>query len=160
MDSQRSLTAPVDDRVIHVIIRLPVSPREAFDWFCLDEHLQAWLAPVTRVEATPGGAYELYWNPNDPKVDSTIGCRITVFQPGEVLGFQWRSPRQFKALANAADPLTHVLVAFSAEHGSTRVHLVHTGWRSDPDWEAAAAWQEQAWRKAFKALDAAVAASS
>ncbi|MEJ2514964.1 MAG: SRPBCC domain-containing protein [Gammaproteobacteria bacterium] len=159
MNPRRSLTAPVEDRVLHLAAELPVPPGDAFEWFCLEERLQEWLVPQARVEPRTGGAYELFWAPEDPENDSTIGCRITVFQPGEVLGFQWRSPRQFKPFANGADPLTHVLASFAAQHGGARIHLVHTGWRSGPEWEAAAAWQELAWRKALRALAAAVSGS-
>lgn len=64
-----------------------------------------------------------------------------------------RSAKQFKSFANTADPLTHVVVLFVAEGRSTRVHLVHSGWRSSPEWEEARLWQERAWAGALKQLE-------
>jgi hypothetical protein len=73
--------------------------------------------------------------------------------PGQLLAFQWRSPMQFKSFANTADPLTHVVVTVVAEGSGARVHLVHSGWHSSPEWEEARAWQEMAWTGAFKELE-------
>jgi hypothetical protein len=35
----------------------------------------------------------------------------------------------------------------------TDVHLIHSGWRSTPDWEAARQWFEVSWRGAFTELE-------
>jgi hypothetical protein len=55
-----------------------------------------------------------------------------------------------------ADPLTHVTVSFaSCDDGSepcTEVHLVHSGWRSSPEWEEARQWFERAWSNVFEEL--------
>jgi hypothetical protein len=79
-----------------------------------------------------------------------IGCRVTAIASGQFIAFQWRSPKQFKSLANAADPLTHVVVMFSANQGGTRVHVVHSGWPSSPEWEEARLWQEKAGSESYK----------
>ena len=152
MSSSRSLIATVDDTVIVKTASLPISPTRAFDLFCREASLAAWLCHRAVVGAGVGGLYELFWDPADPENDSTIGCRITAYEPGRVLGFQWRSPRQFKSFANAADPLTHVVVTLHATDEGTQVTLVHTGWRSSDDWRQAAAWQDRAWDFAFAAL--------
>lgn len=107
------------------------------------------IQPVRRA----GGAYELFWAPDDPHNDSTIGCRISALDPGRLLAFQWRSPRQFKSFANAADPLTHVFVVFHGHERDTVITLLHSGWRSTPEWVQAAQWQSAAWDYAFKALN-------
>jgi hypothetical protein len=33
------------------------------------------------------------------------------------------------------------------------VHLIHSGWRSTPEWEEARRWQDQAWDQAFERLE-------
>ena len=145
--------APVTDRVVVVSASLPVPPERAFRYFTENELLESWLTAVADVEARPGGKYELFWQPDDRENDSTIGCRVTAVVPGELIAFQWRSPKQFKAFANDADPLTHVTVAFVPQGSGTSVHLVHSGWRSSEPWEEARQWQERAWTVAFRALE-------
>lgn len=152
MASIRSQVATVDDIVIVKTASLPIAPNLAFDLFCREASLAAWLCHRAVVGTGVGGPYELFWDPSDPENDSTIGCRITAYESGRVLGFQWRSPRQFKSFANAADPLTHVVVTLHANAEGAHVTLVHTGWRSSGDWRQAAAWQDKAWDFAFAAL--------
>lgn len=133
-------------------MELTSSPREAFAYFIRPELLTAWLTPAAEVDPRVGGRYELFWRPDDREVDSTIGCRITALAEGQLIAFQWRSPRQFRSFANTADPLTHAVVTFHGTPTGTRVHLVHTGWRSSPEWDEARRWQERAWEVAFQAL--------
>jgi uncharacterized protein YndB with AHSA1/START domain len=153
MASVRSSVHPVTDRVIHVSAALAVPPSAAFEHFASNALLERWLTSVANVEARVDGPYELFWRPDDRENDSTIGCRVTAVAPGRLLAFQWRSPQQFKDLANAADPLTHVVVAVASEGAGSSVHLVHSGWRSGPAWDAARVWQERAWSMAFRALE-------
>ena len=155
-DTTRSLVAPVLDRVIHLSVWLLKPPSQLFSYFVEVSLLQSWLTPVAEVEPKPGGKYELYWEPGDRDNNSTIGCHITAIAQDQLLSFQWRSPKQFQAFANGANPLTHVTVAFIAERSGTRLHLVHTGWRSSADWEEARVWQEKAWSIALKELERVV----
>lgn len=151
-DSTSSTIAPRPDRIIHLSVRLDQPALAAFRYFVDEDLLASWLTAAARVEPSVGGRYELFWEPADRENNSTIGCRITAIEPGQLLAFQWRSPKRFKSFANAADPLTHVTVAFSAEGTGARVHLVHSGWRSADEWEEARVWQERAWRGAIAAL--------
>jgi len=151
--AQRSAIAPAPDKVIYVSSFVSVSPTKAFMHFMSKTLLQSWLTAVADVDPWVGGKYELFWQPDDRESNSTIGCRVTAFAPAQVLAFQWRSPKQFKSFANTADPLTHVVVTFVPEGSGTRVHLVHSGWRSSPEWEEARLWQERAWTGAFKELE-------
>ena len=141
------------DRIVHRTVTLPCMPRRAFELFTRDDLLCRWLCIEADVEAKEGGRYELFWDPADHTVDSTVGCRITALQRDQFLAFEWKSSRQFAALANAADPLTHVVVFFLPLPAGTTVHLVHSGWRGTTDWEEARRWQEHAWQVAFDALE-------
>jgi len=148
----RSPVAPAVDRVIHVSGLVAVPPASAFAYFTSPTLLTQWLTAAADVEERVGGKYELFWQPDDRDNNSTIGCRVTALAPGQLLAFQWRSPKQFKSFANTADPLTHVVVTFVSEGSGTRVHLIHSGWRNSPEWEEARAWQEKAWTGAFEEL--------
>jgi quinol monooxygenase YgiN/uncharacterized protein YndB with AHSA1/START domain len=152
-DGTRDPVAPVEDRVVALSALLGVPPAEAFAHFVDPGRLTVWLTPLAAVEPVVGGRYELFWEPEVPENNSTIGCRITALVPGQLLAFQWRSPEQFRAFANTADPLTHVVVTFLPEGAGTRVHLVHSGWRSNGAWEEARLWQERAWRLALRKLE-------
>jgi uncharacterized protein YndB with AHSA1/START domain len=152
-DTSRSTVAPVLDRIIHLSAMVSKTPTEAYAYFTENKLLESWLTGVAEVEAKVGGKYELFWQPNDRENNSTIGCRITAIAPTQLLSFQWRSPKQFKSFVNAADPLTHVTVMFIPEPAGTRVHLVHSGWRSGVEWEQARVWQEKAWAGALKELE-------
>lgn len=140
-------------RVIHLTATLRCPPAEAFAHFVSPDRMTAWLTEQAEVEPVVGGKYELFWEPDHPERNSTAGCRVTAVTPAQLLAFDWKSPVQFAGFANAADPLTHVVVAFVPVGGATVVHLTHTGWRSTAEWEEARVWQERAWRMAFAALE-------
>jgi hypothetical protein len=54
---------------------------------------------------------------------------------------------------NNADPLTHVVVFFSFNQPNlTIVHLFHTGWREDSEWQKARDYFANAWSNALKGL--------
>ncbi|MEX2326592.1 MAG: SRPBCC domain-containing protein, partial [Pseudomonadales bacterium] len=143
MNHTRSLIEPVTDHVIHVAAFVAVQPARAFEYFTNADLLTTWLTAAAEVEPKIGGKYELFWEPHDRENNSTIGCRITALKADQFIAFQWRSPKQFKAFANGADPLTHVVVSLVPEGAGTRIHLVHAGWQSSPDWEEARIWQER-----------------
>jgi uncharacterized protein YndB with AHSA1/START domain len=82
-----------------------------------------------------------------------MGCRLTAVDPPALLAFEWKSPKQFKSFANAADPLTHVVVLFFPSSRGTNVHLMHSGWRSFLEWRQAADSQLRAWSLALKRLE-------
>ena len=154
MPASRTAVDPVSDLVLVKSAALPLSPSAGFSLFTERYQLQSWLCEAATVEACLGGRYELFWEPSDPENDSTIGCRITAFEQDQLLAFQWRSPKQFKPFANSADPLTHVVVTFHEVVEGVKVTLVHSGWRSAPEWLEAAQWQSVAWDYAFQALKA------
>lgn len=123
--------------------------------FTKNASIQTWLAQIADVEPCVGGKYELFWDADNREINSTIGCKITAIEPDTLLCFEWKGPVQFAHFMNIADPLTHVVVSFSAicdDENATEIHLVHTGWKSDENWEEARAWFEKVWRNALFAL--------
>ena len=145
------------DKIIYTSVEVRGDARGAFEMFTVNELLQSWLAPLADVEPVAGGKYELFWEPDDKENNSTLGCKVTALEPSRFISFEWRGPKQFKQFMNNADPLTHVAVFFTpcVEAGDARttvVHLIHSGWRSAPEWEEARAWFENSWRDAFEAL--------
>lgn len=141
------------NKIIFLSITLNTSPERAFALFSQPELLQSWLAPKAEVELELGGKYELFWDLADLSSNSTQGCCITALVPQHLLAFEWRSPRQFQHFANQADPLTHCVLSFQPVAGGVNLHLLHSGWRHTPEWEAAREWQEASWQMAFAALE-------
>lgn len=140
-------------RVIHLKATLRCKPEAAYAYFADDKRVTMWLTTAAEVEPKVGGKYELFWEPARREQNSTAGCRVTAVEPNRLLAFEWKSPKQFAAFANAADPLTHVVVVFIPEGEQTVVHLTHSGWRSAAEWEEARVWQEGSWRRALEALE-------
>ncbi len=144
------------NKIVHLSVSLSCDAHRAFVLFTDNTLLEKWLTTVADVEPKAGGKYELFWDPSDRESNSTIGCTVTAVDPDRFVSFEWKSPKPFKHFANMADPLTHVVVFFIPDGSSTVVHLVHSGWRSSPEWEEARQWQERAWTVAFEALKANV----
>lgn len=140
------------NKVIHQSASLHCNAQRAFALFTNNRSLESWLTSIAEVEPIVGGKYELFWDPSDRENNSTIGCRVTAVEQDRFISFEWRSPKQFKHFANDADPLTHVVVFFTPEEDSTRVTLIHSGWRSSREWEDARQWQSKAWAGAFDQL--------
>ncbi len=145
------------DKIIYQTVKLPCDAARAFEMFTVNGELEKWLAAKADVEPRLGGKYELFWNPDEPEFDSTVGCRITALEPGKLLAFEWKGPKQYSDFMNECEPLTHVTVAFvpcgDASQPCTEVHLVHTGWRAAPEWEEARQWFVRNWEGAFAALE-------
>lgn len=143
-------------KIIYHSVRLNCSPAKAFAMFTENKHLESWLTLKADVEPKVGGKYELFWNPDNREIDSTIGCKITALEPDKLLSFEWKGPVQYKDFMNDADPLTHVVVLFlpcgEGKAPVTEVHLVHSGWRSSAEWEEARQWFEKMWSGCFKEL--------
>jgi uncharacterized protein YndB with AHSA1/START domain len=113
--------------------------------FTANKNLEKWLTQSADVEPKMGGKYELFWNPEDKENDSTIGCKILAFHQNKLISFEWKGPKQFKHFMNEDRPLTNVIVFFLPRQGYTEVHLLHTGWRANPEWEEARQWFAKAW---------------
>lgn len=140
------------DKIIYFKTVLDCGPARAFKAFTVNELLESWLAEEADVEPVLGGKYELFWNPEDREIDSTIGCKVTAVEPGKLIAFEWKGPAQYRDFMNEADPLTHVVVSFIPDGDKTEVHLVHSGWRNTAEWEEARQWFVKAWEYAFNQL--------
>lgn len=131
--------------------------------FTVNRHIVRWLAPEADVKPEVGGRYHLFWDKNDPQKDSSYGCKITAIEHGRFLSFEWTSFEQFDNFMGDADPRTHCVVFFLRGEGetpATDVHLIHSGWRSSPEWQDARDWYDGAWKKALLDLQRLINESS
>ncbi len=145
------------NKIISQSARLHCNIYLAFEMFTDNTALQVWLTNIAEVEPVAGGKYELFWNPSDRENNSTLGCKITAIEPHKFLSFEWKGPPEFNHFMNNADPLTHVVVFFvpceDVLTPCTDVYLIHSGWGSSPEWEAARNYFIRAWDMAFEQLE-------
>jgi len=152
------LSAPLDP--IRVRVDLPVARDQVWEAFATAAGLASWLCLRARVEPEIGGAYELFWDPDEshPERDSTLGCTILSIDEPRLLEFTWRGSEAVADVMNAPGVLpTQVRVELRPTLEGTRVEVVHSGWGEGPGWERARAWFENAWRVALVALRARLA---
>ncbi|KKK46123.1 MAG: hypothetical protein Lokiarch_03910 [Candidatus Lokiarchaeum sp. GC14_75] len=143
------------ENIIQLRVEIDCDITTAFDMVTENKLLERWLTNKAEVELKVGGKYELFWDPDNREDNSTIGCKTTGFENDKFISFDWKGPLQFKSFMNFADPLTHVIAFFSQEKNNpnkTIIHLFHTGWRKDPEWQEARNWFERSWESAFKVL--------
>ncbi len=143
-------------KILHHSVLLNCATHQAYEMFTVNKLLQSWFTKLADVEPVVGGKYELFWDPDDRKNNSTIGCKITALEQDKLIAFDWKGPVQYKHFMNNADPLTHVVVSFfPCEDGAspcTEVHIIHTGWRNSDEWEEARKYFERAWSNVFEEL--------
>jgi uncharacterized protein YndB with AHSA1/START domain len=141
------------DIVIDVPLRVPVE--RAWKAWIHSVELQKWLAAKATVNPVIGGAYELFWEPENPDRNSTIGCRVAALVPERLIAFTWKGPVPFVDLMNVEPLPTWGLVAFERAPGDSSImHFRHSGWGTTERWRQAKQWQENAWRGAFSGLQA------
>ena len=143
------------EKIIQVREELDCDISTAFDLFTINKLLESWLTEKAEVDPKVGGTFELFWNPMKKEINSTIGCKITGIEKDKFVSFDWKGPIEFQSFMNDVDPLTHIIVFFSHndnDPSKTIIHLFHTGWRKDPDWQKARDYFENAWLKALQGL--------
>ena len=116
------------------------------------ETITKWFSPEAYIEPRLGGAYELYFDPDDHDHMSTKGCKITKIQPTTHLSFQWRGPDQYLHVMNDPEPATHVHIEFQEEGVETTITVIHEGWGTGQAWDEAREWHKKAWEGVLKDL--------
>jgi len=143
------------EKIILIKEEIDCNISTAFNFFTKNEFLENWLTEKADVNPKQGGKYELFWEPKNREINSTIGCKITGIENDKYLSFNWKGPVDFESFMNISDPLTHVIVFFSpneTDPNKTCIYLFHTGWRNDSEWQKARNYFEKAWIKALQGL--------
>lgn len=83
------------DKIIHCKVRLNCSQQQSFEMFTKNSNVQTWLAENACIEPYVGGKYELFWDVDNKKTNSTLGCKITAIENNKLLCFEWKGPVQF-----------------------------------------------------------------
>jgi uncharacterized protein YndB with AHSA1/START domain len=140
-------------RSIHLEAVLPASRSELFRLWTTEEGVHTFFAPRARIEPRVGGRYEMIFAPDlDPEGadQGTKGARILRFEPDRRLAFEWitfvvqKHPSGFgppvvpPAVRNERPIPTWVEIDLEDvpdQLGTTRLRLVHRGFRSGGPWD-------------------------
>ena len=123
------------------------APADAWAAWATTEGVKTFLAPAARVEAAPGGAYEVLFDPDAPAgTRGCEGCTVVSADPPRKLVFTWSFPPSIPELRakGTMAKVTVELIPGSVE-GSTLVTLVHDGFPEGAAGEKARAYFEKAW---------------
>ena len=117
---------------------------EAWAAWTTREGVVGFLAPEAEVDARPGGAFHIHFDPTAP--DGSKGAddmRFLAVQPKMMISFDWNAP---PSLPEARAQRTVVVVRFeSVSQSATRITLHHTAWGSGGEWDEAYAYFDRAW---------------
>ena len=123
------------------------APADAWAAWATTDGVKTFLAPAARVEAVPGGAYEILFYPDAPAgTRGCEGCMVVSADSPRKLVFTWSFPPSIPELRSkgAMARVTVELIPGSVE-GSTLVTLVHDGFPEGEAGEEGRAYFEKAW---------------
>ena len=132
-----------NERAIFTEIIVNAELTEVWDAWTTEKGIKSFFAPACNVDIRPGGAYEIYFNPEAPSGErGGEGLRVMAVQPTKMLSFTWNAP---PSLPQVRGQYTHVVLRFFNEAEGTRVTLYHDGWGSDGEWDEAFVYFQRAW---------------
>lgn len=123
------------------------APADAWAAWATTDGVKTFLAPAARVEAVPGGPYEILFAPGAPAGSRGCeGCTVVFSDAPRKLVFTWSFPPSIPELSakGAMARVAVELIPGSAE-GSTLVTLVQDGFPEGEAGERARAYFEKAW---------------
>jgi len=133
-----------------VTVKAPVE--EAWKAWTTAEGIKTFFAPDARVEARPGGPFEIYFNPYaKPGLKGADGMVFLAVQEKKMLSFTWNSPPY---MPEVRGQLTSVVVRFEpAGEARTQVRLTHSGWGDGGQWDQSFAYFDKAWGNVLANLE-------
>jgi len=138
----------ISGRVIRKEVKVNASLEEAWKAWTTSDGVTTFFAPKARIELTPGGPYELYFDLEAPKgSQGSEGCRVLSFLPMEMLSFEWGAPPEFP-MVRQEQMRKHtwvVLQFYPLAQGQVKVRLTHLGWREGEEWEKVFQYFLRAW---------------
>jgi uncharacterized protein YndB with AHSA1/START domain len=139
-------------KTLHKEFVVPAARDLVWNCWTTTEGMKSFFAPDSKIELTPGGAYELYLGPPTAVgARGSEGCKVLGFLPGEILSFDWNAPPKFPEIRKER---TCVVLRFEpAGEGKTRVILDHHGWGEGAKWDAVYQYFDAAWDSVFYHLN-------
>lgn len=138
---------------IVVEVTIAADARTAFHALATEEGLEAWLARKSLIDLRVGGAYEIYFAPDErPGLRGSEGCQILAYVPDEMLAVSWNAPPDFPT---AREKRAWAVFSFApTSDGHTKVKVTHLGLGTDGEWPRVRTYFERAWAGFLKELAA------
>ncbi len=136
--------AAAAERSIDKEVVVAATQDEAWAAWTTREGVVSFFAPEAEVDARPGGAFHIHFDPTAPAGSKGADdMRFLAVQPKKMLSFDWNAP---PSLPEARAQRTVVVVRFEpVSPRETRVTLHHTAWGSGGEWDDAYAYFDRAW---------------
>jgi uncharacterized protein YndB with AHSA1/START domain len=131
---------PHTGRTIEKEIFIHATPERVFRALTEKAELERWFLTEATVDVRPGGALRFAW-----QNDVTTGVFREVDPPRRLV-YGWEE-------ANGLG-MTTITFTLTPEGDGTRLHLVHTGFGSGPQWDDAYAGTDRGWREELERLRA------
>lgn len=148
--------APIE---IETVVNAPRA--EVFKTYTTSDGWKDMFSVNTRIEARPGGAWEIYFSMDPPEGSrGSEGCTVLSILPDRMLSHSWNAPPKF---AHARAERTWVVVEFEdLTPTTTRVRLTHMGFTEQAakhtdhadEWKEVRGYFANAWPKVLGALKA------
>lgn len=125
-------------------VLVPAPVQDVFEAWTTSAGTRRFFAPDARIEAVPGGAYEILFMTEAPEGKrGSEGCRVLEAKAPEHLAFTWNFPPSIPTIRNEH---TRVDVWFEKlSESSTRVRMKQSEWKTGGDWDKGFRYFDQAW---------------
>ena len=146
------LAATAQDRSIVKTVTVKAPVDEVWKAWTTTEGITSFFAPGARIEARPGGPFEVYFNPYaKPGMKGADDMVVLAVQEKSMLSFTWNAPPH---LPDVRGQRTSVTVRLKpAGDRATEVRLTHTGWGEGGQWDQAYGYFDKAWGNVLAGLE-------
>ena len=143
--------SPDPDRrlVKQVVVAAPVA--DVWKAWTTTEGIVSFFAPSARVEARPGGPFEVHINPYaKPGLKGADDMVVLAVQEEKLISFTWNSPPQLPLVRSQRTAVQVRLRAVGDRQ--TEVRLVHGGWGEGGQWDESFKYFDTAWGRVLANL--------
>ncbi|MBE2279046.1 MAG: SRPBCC domain-containing protein [Ignavibacteriaceae bacterium] len=139
-----SQNAESQEKIIKLEIDVPASITEVWNAWTTEDGIKSFFAPDCKVEAKPGGYFEIYILPDaEYGQKGSEGCRVLAAIPFEYFSFTWTAPPSIPSIRGQ---FNQVVLKFSIlSTNLTKVELTHYGWGESEDWVKMYNYFKKAW---------------
>lgn len=117
------------------------------------EGMKKFLGVDAKIDMTPLGAYELYFDPSaKPGNRGGETNRVLSFVPNRMLSFTWNAPPSIPFVRDHPYKTWVVITMNAIDDKQTLVELTHLGWPQGDAWDEAYAYFEKAWASVIDRL--------
>ena len=142
-------TDPDRTLVKRVVVKAPIDA--AWKAWTTTDGIKSFFAPDARIEARPGGPFEVYFNPYaKPGHKGADDMVVLAVQEPTMISFTWNSPPHLAEVRPHRTSIQVRLTSLSANE--TEVRLVHGGWGEGGQWDQSFKYFDGAWNNVLANL--------